>query len=78
MRDDLGAVIRYHRKKAGLSRADVCRLAEVGKTTLYDLEHGKTAVRLDTVLRVLRTLNVRLEWTSPLKDSYETSARSGQ
>jgi HTH-type transcriptional regulator / antitoxin HipB len=62
---DLGAVILFHRTEAGLSSADVCRLAGVGKTTLYDLEHGKTAVRLDTLLRVLRILNVRFEWTSP-------------
>ena len=74
---DLGDVVLFHRRRGGLSRADVCRLAGVGKTTLYDLEHGKTAVRLDTVLRVLRILNVRLEWTSPLKEAYEASARPG-
>jgi HTH-type transcriptional regulator/antitoxin HipB len=73
--DELGAVILFHRKRAGLSRADLCRLAGIGKTTLYDTEHGKTAVRMDGVLRILRVLNIRLEWSSPLEESYEASTR---
>jgi len=74
--DEIAEVIRFHRKKARLSRAELSRLAGVGKTTLFDLEHGKTTVRLDGLLRTLETLNIRLDWSSPLKEEYEKGAGS--
>jgi HTH-type transcriptional regulator / antitoxin HipB len=74
--DEIGRVILFHRRRAGLSRAELCRLAGVGKTTLFDLEHGKTTIRLDGLIRVLAALNIRLEWESPLKEEYEEGARS--
>lgn len=73
--DDIGRVVRFHRKRARLSRAELSRLAGVGKTTLFDLEHGKTTVRLDRLMRTLEALNIRLDWASPLRDEYEKSAR---
>ncbi|MEW6278384.1 MAG: helix-turn-helix domain-containing protein [Candidatus Eremiobacterota bacterium] len=55
----LSELVRLHRKAAGLSRNDLAVLAGVGKTVLYDLEHGKMTVRLDTLLKILRTLKAR-------------------
>lgn len=62
----LSELVRLHRKAAGLSRNDLAVLAGVGKTVLYDLEHGKMSVRLDTLLKILRTLNINLHYDSPL------------
>ncbi|MCE7868956.1 transcriptional regulator [bacterium CPR1] len=62
----LSELVRLHRKAAGLSRNDLAVLAGVGKTVLYDLEHGKTTVRLDTLLKILRTLNITVHYDSHL------------
>jgi transcriptional regulator with XRE-family HTH domain len=62
----LGQIIREHRKASGLSRMECARLAGIGKTVLYDIEHGKASVQLDTLLKVLNTLNISLSLSSPL------------
>lgn len=59
-------LIRLHRKAAGLSRVELALLAGVGKTLIYDLEHGKDSVRFDTLLKVMQTLNISLTFNSPL------------
>lgn len=62
----LGQIIREHRKISGLSRIECARLAGIGKTVLYDIEHGKTSVQLDTLLKLLKVLNISLSIGSPL------------
>ncbi len=66
----LGPVVRFHRRRAGLSQVALARLAGVGKTLVFDIEKGKPTVRLDGVLRVLAALNIRLDWSSPLEDAF--------
>ena len=67
---ELGAVIRYHRKRAGLTQIECARLAGIGKTALFDLEKGKSTTQLATVLAVCGTLNITLEPVSPLMEEY--------
>lgn len=62
----IGEIIRLHRKKSGLSREDCARLAGVGKTALFDMEHGKDTVQMDTLLKVLKVMNIELRLDSPL------------
>lgn|GEM_PF-339786 len=62
----LGEIIREHRKISGLSRIECARLAGIGKTVLYDIEHGKTTVQLDTLLKLLNVLNISLTVESPI------------
>ena len=62
-------IVHFHRKQAGLSRLELARLAGVGKTALFELEKGKSTVRLDILLKVLSALNIELDWNSPLKDA---------
>ena len=50
----LGELILFHRKRAGLSREACALLAGVGKTAVYDLEHGKETIRLDILLKILK------------------------
>ncbi|MGD9548874.1 MAG: helix-turn-helix transcriptional regulator [Candidatus Krumholzibacteriia bacterium] len=66
---NLGAAVRRHRKLAGLNQAELARLAGVGKTVIHDLEKGKPTMQIDTVLKILAALNIRLEWTSPLGEA---------
>lgn len=68
---EIGPIVLFHRKKSGLSRIQLATLAGVGKTAIYDLEHGKPTLQLETVYRILRALNIRIELWSPLMDLYD-------
>jgi HTH-type transcriptional regulator/antitoxin HipB len=62
----VGQIILLHRKKAGLSRQDLAMVAGVGKTAIFDMEHGKKTTRTSTLLKVLNALNISLLLDSPL------------
>lgn len=63
---ELPGLIRLHRKKSALSQAALAELAGVGKTVIFDLEHGKTTIQMDTLLRILDALNIEVQLLSPL------------
>ncbi|MFB3133065.1 MAG: helix-turn-helix domain-containing protein [Rhodothermales bacterium] len=67
---DIGDMIRYHRKRAGLSRVDLATIAGVGKTVIYDIEHGKETVQFRSLACVLDALNISLSFDSPLMSTY--------
>ena len=68
---DIASIVRYHRKKSGLSQAALAKLAGVGKTVVYDIEKGKKSVQLDTLSKVLGVLNISITFESPLMARYE-------
>jgi HTH-type transcriptional regulator/antitoxin HipB len=61
----LAEAIHAHRKLSGLTQSELAAFAGVGKTVIFDLEHGKSTVRLDTLLKVLTVLNIQLAMISP-------------
>lgn len=63
---DLGAFVKDHRKKAGLTQLELANLAGVGKTTVFDIEKNKETVRWNSLMAVLQVLNIKLEFKSPL------------
>ena len=67
----IGRIVQFHRKEAGLSRIDLADIAGVGKTVVYDIEHGKETVRLNTLLKVWGSLNVSMSLDSPLMYRYK-------
>ncbi|MBI3211576.1 MAG: helix-turn-helix transcriptional regulator [Simkania negevensis] len=62
----IAQMIRFHRQKANLTQAELGNLAEVGKTTVFDVEKGKLSIRLDTLLKLLHVLNIKIEFQGPL------------
>lgn len=70
----LSQLIQSHRKKAGLTQAQLATHAGVGKTVVWDLEHGKESVQWDTLQKILRVLNLTVEWRSPLLDRTASQA----
>ena len=64
--NEIGQMIRDHRKKAGLSQLELAKLAGTGKTAVFDIEKGKETVRLDTLLKILNVLNIQMKFVSPL------------
>ncbi len=66
----IGKMVRFHRKKSGLSQDALASLAGVGKTTIFDIEHGKLSVQFTTLLKVLEVLNITCTFQSPLIDLF--------
>jgi transcriptional regulator with XRE-family HTH domain len=69
MEESLGAIVHGHRKRSGLSRERLAEIAGVGKTVIYDIEHGKASVRYITVKKVLDALNIRIRFVSPFEEN---------
>jgi HTH-type transcriptional regulator / antitoxin HipB len=69
MNQKLKDIVKEHRKFSGLTQAQVAKLAGVGKTVVYDIEHGKESIQYDTLMKILRVLNVSISFQSPLSSS---------
>ena len=70
---EIAEVIRLHRKAAKLSRVQLAELAGVGKTAIYNIEHGKESVQLDTLHKILNVLNIKIVLTSPLMEDLQNT-----
>ena len=73
---EVGRVVRFHRRQAGITQKGLGDLVGIGKTAVFDIEHGKATVRMDTLMKVLAVLNIRVELRSPLMSAFETEAES--
>jgi HTH-type transcriptional regulator/antitoxin HipB len=76
----IGRVIRFHRKQSGLSRAQLAEIAGVGKTLVYDIEHGKESVQFTGLKKVMDALNIKILLDSPLMKLFkagETDDKKG-
>lgn len=67
----LANLIKFHRKKSGLSRIQLSHYSGVGKTVIYDIEHGKISIKFDTLLKILKVLNIKIEFMSPLMEEFK-------
>lgn len=74
-KEDIGAMVRFHRNKAGLSLIRLARLAGVGKTVMFDIEKNKHNVRSDILGKVFRALKIRIVYVSPLMKQYQKGRR---
>jgi transcriptional regulator with XRE-family HTH domain len=73
--EEVGRVVGFHRKQAGLTQKGLGDLAGIGKTAVFDIEHGKATVRMDTLMKVLAVLNIRVVFQSPLMSAFEAVAK---
>lgn len=62
---ELGEHIRTAREARSLSQKELADLAGIGKTAMFDLEHGNPGVRLNTLLAVLHELKMDLKLIPP-------------
>jgi y4mF family transcriptional regulator len=76
--EQLSEVIRFHRKKSGLTQKGLAELASVGKTVIYDIEKGKETIQLDTIKKILSVLNIKIKFESPLMKLMKTSDPEGR
>ena len=68
--EHIGKIVRFHRQKSGLTQLELANLAGVGKTVIFDIEKEKKTIKLNTLLKVLNVLNIRLTIEGPLMKSY--------
>ena len=71
--DPLHEIIKKHRRMSGLSQAELAKLAGVGKTVVFDLEHGKLSIRFDTLTKILSVLNISISFDSPVMSRARTA-----
>jgi y4mF family transcriptional regulator len=64
-------IILFHRKESGLTRNQLADLAGVGKTVIYDIEKGKESIQFSTLQKVLKALNIKIIFTSPLMEVFD-------
>ncbi|MEI6805549.1 MAG: helix-turn-helix domain-containing protein [Myxococcaceae bacterium] len=67
----LPEMLRFHRKRSGLTQAQLALFAGVGKTVVFDVEHGKSSIQIDTLSKILKALNISWNLNSPLMDEFE-------
>lgn len=72
----IAQMVRFHRKKAQLTQLELAKLADIGKTSVFDIEKGKRTVRLSTLLAVLHVLNIRMQFQGPLMHRFEEYEKS--
>ena len=69
--DDIAKIVRYYRRKSGLSQQELAELAGVGKTAIFDIEKAKKTIQLNTLLSVLDTLNIQMKLEPPFPQTEE-------
>ena len=62
----IGKAVIFHRKKSKLTQKQLADLAGVGKTVVFDIEKGKETVQINSILKVLSVLNIKLKMKSSL------------
>lgn len=68
---EIANTIKYFRKQSGLTQFKLAQMAGVGKTVVFDIEKGKTTVQLNSLLKILEVLNIRLELITPFAQERE-------
>ena len=71
--EQLGHLISFHRKKAGLSQVGLAELAGISRSVVQDLEAGKGRTVWMHVEAILNVLNVELQPVGPLVDKWKQS-----
>jgi len=72
----LADVIKLHRKAAKLTQIQLAEMAGVGKTVVFDIEKGKESIRLDTLRKILKVLNIKVQLTSQLMDNLQINVNA--
>lgn len=71
---NIGKMIRYHRKQAGLSQEELATLAGVGKTVVFDIEKGKLTIRFATLLKLFHVLNIQILFQSKIMEYFDENS----
>jgi HTH-type transcriptional regulator/antitoxin HipB len=62
---DIPEMVKYFRKQSGLSQEALAKIAGIGKTVIFDIEKGKQTIQLESLLKVLEVLNIKMTFITP-------------
>jgi transcriptional regulator with XRE-family HTH domain len=71
--EELKNLIIEHRKKSNLSQSDLAIFSGVSRTAIQRLEQGNLTIQMDTLLKILKILNIQLYLKGPLSDQQASS-----
>ncbi len=71
----IGRMVRFHRKRSGLTQRELADFAQIGKTAVYDVEKGKPTIQIDTLQKILYSLKIKLFFEGPLMRVFEEQDR---
>ena len=71
--NDISKIIKYHRKRSGMTQTELADLAGVGKTVIFDIEQGKETIQIRTLWLICAALNISVNFSSPLMEEYNAS-----
>ncbi|KTD73443.1 helix-turn-helix transcriptional regulator [Legionella tucsonensis] len=74
LQNEIAKLVHFYRKQSGLSQQELATLAGVGKTVIFDIEKGKETVRLNTLLKVLDVLNIRMKFETPFAQPMDNNS----
>ena len=73
--EQLASLIRWHRRRAGLSQMQLARHAGVSRYVVQDLEAGNGRTTWARMIPVLHTLNVQLLPQGPLVAEWQAETK---
>ncbi len=63
--NELSKMIKKRRKLAGITQKQLADISGVGKTCVFDAEHGKETLQINTLNKILRTLGIKTTYFIP-------------
>jgi HTH-type transcriptional regulator / antitoxin HipB len=51
-------------------------IAGVGKTVVYDIEHGKDSIQFSSLSKIFDALNIQLDFKSPFMNEFKDIKQS--
>ncbi|MEK9769802.1 MAG: helix-turn-helix domain-containing protein [Betaproteobacteria bacterium] len=70
-KEQLGHLISFHRKKAGLTQVGLAEMAGVSRSVVQDLEAGKGRTVWMHIEAILNILNIELQPVGSLVDEWK-------
>jgi HTH-type transcriptional regulator/antitoxin HipB len=69
--NQIASMVKFYRKKSGLSQEKLATIAGLGKTVIYDIEKAKPTIQLQSLCQVLEVLNIKMRFDCPFPQDKE-------
>ena len=69
--EKIANILKFHRRHSGLTQIDLAKIAGVGKTVIYEIESGKITFQMESLLKIMKVLNISITFSSPLLENYK-------